>query len=101
MSLPCTYSVTHTWLKILKSQRDFLGHRVTAEKFPSIRKPNIPGYNKRVWFSIRAIPNIIALKNLTEHYIFTYDSNDKMSIVHREVTDLPNMEFLIHDSVLH
>ena len=46
-------------------------------------KAKIPRYNKRVWFSIRAITNIKALKILTEQYIVTYDRNEQMFIVHR------------------
>ena len=65
------------------------------------QKANIPGYNKRVWFSIRDITSIRALKKLSEHYRVSYDSNHHMFIVHREVTDLPNMESLMHDSGLH
>ena len=64
-------------------------------------KAKIPGYNNRLWFSRRNITNIIALKNLTERYIVTYERNYQMLIVHREGTGLPNMEFLMHDSGLH
>ena len=64
-------------------------------------KSKIPGYNKRVWFSIRDITNIIALKILNEQYIVTYDRNGQMFIVHRDGTDLPNMEFIMHDFGLH
>ena len=62
MSLPWTYSVTQTWLEILKGEDTSVNH-----------KAKIPGYNKRVWFSIRAITNIITLKKLTEQYRVTYD----------------------------
>ena len=65
------------------------------------QKANIPRYNKRVWFNRRAITNIIALKNLTVKYIVKYDINEQMFIVHREGTDLPNMEFLMHDYGIH
>ena len=64
-------------------------------------KAKIPGYNKRVWFSRRAITNIITQKNLTKQYIVTYDSNYQMFIIHREGTYLTNMENIIHDSGLH
>ena len=64
------------------------------------QKENIPGCNRRVWFSRRAITNIISLKNITGHYRVTYYSNDHLSVIHREVTYLPNMEFLMHNSVL-
>ena len=65
------------------------------------QKSKIPGYNKSVWFIRRDITNIKGLEKLTEKYIAIYDRNDQMFTVHREVTDLPNMEFLIHDSGPH
>ena len=40
------------------------------------QKAKISGYKKRVWFRRRAITNITVLKNLTEQYRVTYDSND-------------------------
>ena len=64
-------------------------------------KTNIPRYYNKVWFSKRDITNIIALKNLTEQYQVTYDSNEKMSIVHREEVGLPNMKFLMRRAGLH
>ena len=64
------------------------------------QKSKIPGYNKRVWFRRRSITNIIALRNLTEQYIFTNDRNYHMFIVHREVSGLPNMKFIMHNSGL-
>ena len=45
-------------------------------------KAKMPGYHKDVWFSKRAITNIIALSNLIEQYHVTYDSNDLMFVVH-------------------
>ena len=60
----------------------------------------IPGYNKRVYFRRWDITNIIELKHLTEQYRVTYDINEHMFLVHREGIDLPNVEFLMHDSVL-
>ena len=65
------------------------------------KNANIPGYNQRGWFSRRSITNIIALKNLTKQYIYTYDINYDMFIVHREGTGLPNMESIINNSGLH
>jgi hypothetical protein len=55
------------------------------------RKATMPGYNKDIWFSTRAITNIIALSNLIQQYRVTYDSDDKMCIVHRESQGKPNM----------
>ena len=65
------------------------------------QKAKIPWYNKRVCFSRRAITNILALKNLTEQYIVTYDRNDHLFVVHREGLGLPNMKFLMHYSGLY
>ena len=61
-------------------------------------KAKIPGYNKMMWFSRRDITNIVALNNLTENYIVTYDINDQVFVVHREGVGLPNMVFVLHDS---
>jgi hypothetical protein len=47
------------------------------------RKAMMEGYNKTVWFSTRAITNIIALRNLIYQYRVTYDSDDLMFVVHR------------------
>jgi hypothetical protein len=55
------------------------------------RKATMPGYNKDVWFSTRAITSIIALSNLIQQYCVTYDSEDKMYVVHRESQGKPNM----------
>jgi hypothetical protein len=65
------------------------------------RKATLPGYNKSVWFSTRAITNIIALRNLIEQYHVTYDSDNLMFVVHRKSEPKPNMELLMHESGLH
>jgi hypothetical protein len=65
------------------------------------RKATLPGYNKSVWFSTRAITNIIALRNLIEQYRVTYDSDDLIFVLHRESESKPNMEFRMHESGLH
>ena len=64
-------------------------------------KASITGYDNEVWFSKDAITNIIALSNLIKQYRVTYDSNDKMFVVHREAVSKPNMEFKMHKSGLH
>jgi hypothetical protein len=63
-------------------------------------KATVPGYKKEVWFSTRAITNIIALSNLIQQYRVTYDSNHLMFIVHR-MPEKPNMEFRMHESGPH
>jgi hypothetical protein len=59
-------------------------------------KANMPGYNKDVWFSTRAITNIITLSNLIQQYRVTYASYNKMFVLHRESQGKPNMEFRMH-----
>jgi hypothetical protein len=56
-------------------------------------KATMTGYNKDVWFSTRAITNIIALSNLNQQYRVTYDSDDKMFVLHWESQVKRNMEF--------
>jgi hypothetical protein len=65
------------------------------------RKATMPGYNKDVWFSTRAITNMIALSNLIQKYRVTYESDDNMFVVHRESKGKPNMEFCMHKCGLH
>jgi hypothetical protein len=65
------------------------------------RKATMLDYNKDVWFSTRAITNIIALSNLIQQYCVTYDSDDKMFVVHRESQGRPNMKFRMHKCGLH
>jgi hypothetical protein len=65
------------------------------------RKTTMLGYKKTVWFSTRAITNIISLRNLIDRYRVTYDSDDLMFVVHRESESKPNMEFRMHESGLH
>jgi hypothetical protein len=62
---------------------------------------NSTGLQQECLFSTRAITNIIALRNLIEQYRVTYDSDDKMFVVHRESESKPNMEFRMHESGLH
>jgi hypothetical protein len=65
------------------------------------RKAEMIGYNKSISFSKLAITNIIDLRNLIEHYCFTYDSDYLMFVVHRESESKPNMDFRMHQSGLH
>ena len=46
-------------------------------------KAKMVGSHKNIWFIKRAITNIITLRNVIQQYRFTYDSEDKMFIVHR------------------
>jgi hypothetical protein len=65
------------------------------------RKATMTGYNKDVWFSTRAITNIIALSNLIKQYRVTYESDDKMFVVHREPQGKLYIEFRMHKCGLH
>jgi hypothetical protein len=49
-----------------------------------------------VWFSTRSITNIIDLCNLIQQYRVTYDSDNKIFVVHQESQGKPNMEFRMH-----
>jgi hypothetical protein len=64
-------------------------------------KSTMPGYTNDVWFSTRAITNIIALSNFIQQYRVTYDSDDKMFVVQHESQGKPNMEFRMHKCGLH
>jgi hypothetical protein len=64
------------------------------------RRATMTGYNKSVWFSTRAITNIIALRNLIDQYRITYDSDNLIFVVHRESENKPNMEYQMHESGL-
>ena len=60
------------------------------------------GYDFWVWFTKRAMANILCLKNLIRLYRVTYDSKRRTAfIVHREEFGLPNMVFDMHPCELH
>jgi hypothetical protein len=65
------------------------------------RKAMMKGYNKTVWFSTQSITNITALCNLIDQYRITYESDDLMFVVHRELESKSNVEFRMHESGLH
>ena len=65
------------------------------------KKASVAGYHLEVWFSSRAITNIIGLSNLIKQYRVTYDSRDLAFVVHRESAGKPNMIFKMHESGLH
>ena len=64
-------------------------------------KAKIRNYLHDVWFDKHAITNIIALSNLIQQYRVTYDSDDKMFVVHREEIGKRSMHFKMHSSGLH
>ena len=65
-------------------------------------KCKIPGYKYLVWYSKKAITNIICLKNLIKCYQVTYDSKlDTTFVVHRSAFGLPDLLFEMHPCGLH
>jgi hypothetical protein len=67
--------------KISKS-RSSMRLKINGGTMVVTQKTTMEGYNKTVWFSTRAIKNIIALCNLIDKYRLTYDSDDLMFVVH-------------------
>ena len=69
----------------------------------SMQVRQIASINKttEVWFSPKAITNILSLKDVKRQYHVTYDSYDDAFIVWREERGLPNMVFKEHSSGLH
>jgi len=65
------------------------------------QQATVTGYNQKVWFSSKAITNIIALHNIIQQYKVTYDSTERMFVVHREKFNKPNMEFKMQANGLH
>ena len=62
----------------------------------------IPGYEFWVWYTKRAMTNILCLKNLIKLYRVSYDSDQRAAfIVHREEFGLPDMVFEMHACGLH
>jgi hypothetical protein len=62
----------------------------------------VPGYDFWVWFTTRAMTNIICLKNLICLYWGTYESKCRTAfIVHWEAFGLSNMIFDMHPCGLH
>ena len=66
------------------------------------KKCRIPGYKYEVWYSKKAITNIICLKNLIKCYRVTYDSKIGTTfVVHRSAYGLPDLLFEMHPCGLH
>ena len=54
-----------------------------------------------IWFSTKAITNILSLKEVIKSYRVTYDSYNKAFIVYQQGHGLPNMIFKMHNCGLH
>ena len=66
------------------------------------KKCRIPGYKFEVWYSKKAIVNIICLKNLIKCYRVNYDSKIGTTfVVHRSAYGLPDLLFEMHPFGLH
>ena len=66
------------------------------------KKCTISGYKYMVWYSKKAITNIICLKNLLKYYRVTYDSKvDTSFVVHSGAYGLPDLLFEMHPCRLH
>jgi uncharacterized protein YodC (DUF2158 family) len=65
------------------------------------KKAEISGSHVHVWYNKNAIANILSLRNVIKQYPVTYDSDDKMLVVHRESVGKTNMEFRMHKSGIH
>jgi fumarate hydratase class II len=79
MDLFCNAALLSKISKSISSMR----LKINGSTMVVTRKATIEGYNKTVWFSTRAITNIIALRNLIDQYCVKYDSDDLMFVVHR------------------
>jgi hypothetical protein len=65
------------------------------------KKAEVAGYHAPVWYDKHAITNILALRTVIKQYRVTYNSDEKMFVVHRDSAGEPNMEFRMHESGLH
>jgi hypothetical protein len=66
------------------------------------KQGKFPGYKFWVWFSKKAINNIICLKNLIKIYRITYDSKVETTyVVHCQQFGLPDLFFEMHPCGLH
>jgi hypothetical protein len=54
-----------------------------------------------IWFSKKAIANILLLKDAIALYRVLYDSDDKQFNVHQKEHNKPDMKFKMHSSSLH
>jgi hypothetical protein len=68
----------------------------------SMQVGKIASINKStdVWFSLKAITNILSLHDVKRHYHVAYNSYDEAFIVWREKKGLPSMVFKEHSSGL-
>ena len=65
------------------------------------QKASIGKGKSEVWFSTKAITNILSLKDVVKFYHVTYDSHEAGFVIFRQDHGLPNMIFRMHSSGLH
>ena len=54
----------------------------------------MPGISyAHVWYNKKAITNLLSLSNVIKQYRVTYDSNDQMFVVHRELEESRTWNF--------
>jgi hypothetical protein len=97
MDILCNTALVSKTIKTNSSMR----LKSNLETMVISRRSTMTGYNKNVWFSTRAITNIIALSNLIDQYRVAYTCDDFMFAVHQESENKSNMEFRMHESGLH
>lgn len=97
IDLLCNYKLVR---KIFKSNST-MTLRSNGCTMTVTKKAKISGYKKHVWFSKKAITNIVSLRNIIQQYRVTYDSHELKFIVHRDKSGKPNIEFCMHENGLH
>jgi hypothetical protein len=65
------------------------------------QQATMEGFRDPVWYSPKALGNVIALKDVESKYRVTYDSDKSTFVVHRKHTGKPNMNFVEHETGLH
>jgi hypothetical protein len=68
-------------------------------KLPISSIADVDGFEKSVWFSEDAMPNILSLSQVKQEYDVSYDGDD--FIIHRAKRGYPDMVFKPHSSGLH
>lgn len=71
------------------------GGSMTIDKLADI------GDGHKVWYSKKAVANILSLKFIGEIYHVTYDSHDESFVVHQDQHGMPDLGFKMHHSGLH
>ena len=89
MDLICNKKFTSN----IKKFREKLRVHINSGTLVVNQQSEMPRYKINIWFSKKAITNIVLLKNVIKQYRVTYDSNDEQFIVYRQDSGLPKMMF--------